>query len=151
MSSIILPEPRKVSVSIPDVTRFSNLPNPSRRTMTLGSTQPLREMSVRNLIEGKERKARKTENLTAICEPTVYNMLKPRRFSTLWPSTACNTDSFNLFLLLISNYLHISTSQSHITLSSSLCSLLGQSKLSYKSQLSINLFPLCTWSDIFGG
>jgi hypothetical protein len=28
---------------------FSNLPNPSGRTMALGSTQPLTEMSTRNL------------------------------------------------------------------------------------------------------
>jgi hypothetical protein len=28
---------------------FSNLPNPSRRTMALGSTQPLTEMSTRNI------------------------------------------------------------------------------------------------------
>jgi hypothetical protein len=42
--------------------------NPSSRTVTLGSIQPLREMSIRNLPEGKERPARKTDNLTAICE-----------------------------------------------------------------------------------
>jgi hypothetical protein len=30
----------------------SNLPNPSGRTMTLGSTQPLTEMSTRNLKKG---------------------------------------------------------------------------------------------------
>jgi hypothetical protein len=31
---------------------FFNWPNPSSRTMTLGSTQPLTEMSTRNLPEG---------------------------------------------------------------------------------------------------
>jgi hypothetical protein len=31
---------------------FFNLPNPSSRTMALGSTQPLTEMSTRNLPEG---------------------------------------------------------------------------------------------------
>jgi hypothetical protein len=36
--------------------------------MDLGSTQPLTEMSTRNLPEGKGRPARKAENLTAICE-----------------------------------------------------------------------------------
>jgi hypothetical protein len=46
-------------VSIPDVTGFFNLPNPSRRTMALGSTQCLTEMSIRNLPEGKVRPARK--------------------------------------------------------------------------------------------
>jgi hypothetical protein len=31
---------------------FFNLPNPSSRTMALGSTQPLREISTRNLPGG---------------------------------------------------------------------------------------------------
>jgi hypothetical protein len=56
---------------IPDeVTVFFKLPNPFRRTMTLGSTQPLAEMSTANLPGGKGRAGRKAENLTAICEPT---------------------------------------------------------------------------------
>jgi hypothetical protein len=33
---------------------FFNLPNPSSRTMALGSTQPLREMSTRNLKKEEE-------------------------------------------------------------------------------------------------
>jgi hypothetical protein len=37
--------------------------------MALGSTQPLKEMSIRNLPGGKGRPARKVDNLTAICEP----------------------------------------------------------------------------------
>jgi hypothetical protein len=36
--------------------------------MALGSTQSLTEMSTRNLPGGKERPARKCDNLTAICE-----------------------------------------------------------------------------------
>jgi hypothetical protein len=43
-------------------------------TMALGSTQPLTEMSTRNLPEGKRRPASKADNLTAICEPIVYKM-----------------------------------------------------------------------------
>jgi hypothetical protein len=39
--------------------------------MALGSTQPLTEMSTRNLPGGKGRPARKAENLTAIYEPIV--------------------------------------------------------------------------------
>jgi hypothetical protein len=39
--------------------------------MALGSTQPLTEMSTRNL-GGKGRPARRADKLTAICEPTVY-------------------------------------------------------------------------------
>jgi hypothetical protein len=37
--------------------------------MALGSTQPLTEISTRNLPKGKGRPARKADNLTAICEP----------------------------------------------------------------------------------
>jgi hypothetical protein len=39
--------------------------------MGLGLTQPLTEMSTRNLPEGKGRPARKADNLTSICEPSV--------------------------------------------------------------------------------
>jgi hypothetical protein len=37
----------------------------------LGSTQPLTEMSTRNLSGGKGRPARKANNFTAICDPIV--------------------------------------------------------------------------------
>jgi hypothetical protein len=50
---------------------FSNLPNPSGRTMALGSTQPLTEMGTGNLKKnkpgGKVRWARRADNLAAIC------------------------------------------------------------------------------------
>jgi hypothetical protein len=63
---------RKVACSIPDdVTGFSNRPNPSSRTTSLGSTQPLTEISTRNIPWGKGLPARKVDNLTAICEPIV--------------------------------------------------------------------------------
>jgi hypothetical protein len=39
--------------------------------MVLESTQPLTEMSTRNLPVGKGRPARKAGNITAICEPIV--------------------------------------------------------------------------------
>jgi hypothetical protein len=39
--------------------------------MAQGSTQPLTEMSTSNLPGGKGRPARKADNFTAICEPTV--------------------------------------------------------------------------------
>jgi hypothetical protein len=39
--------------------------------MALTSTQPLTEMSARNLPGGKGRPERRADNLTAICEPTV--------------------------------------------------------------------------------
>jgi hypothetical protein len=43
---------RKVVSLIPDEVEFFNLPNPSRRNMALGSTQPLIEMGTRNLPGG---------------------------------------------------------------------------------------------------
>jgi hypothetical protein len=42
--------------------------------MALGSTQPLTEMSTRNLPGVKGRRARGADNLTEICEPIVYKM-----------------------------------------------------------------------------
>jgi hypothetical protein len=39
--------------------------------MALRSTQPLTEMSTKNLPGAEGRPARKVDNLTAICEPTV--------------------------------------------------------------------------------
>jgi hypothetical protein len=57
-------------VRVPDVD-FFNLPNPSNPTMGLGSTQPLTEMSTRNLPGGKKRPARRADNLAAIYEPNV--------------------------------------------------------------------------------
>jgi hypothetical protein len=39
--------------------------------MALGPTQPLTEMSTRNLPGGKGLPARGADNLTAICEPIV--------------------------------------------------------------------------------
>jgi hypothetical protein len=56
---------RKVAGSIPDeVIGFFNGPNPSSRTVTLGSTQPLTEMSTSNLNGGKGRPAGKADTLT---------------------------------------------------------------------------------------
>jgi hypothetical protein len=61
---------RKVADSIPDnVMGLFNSPNPSSRTIALGSTQPLTEMSTRNLSGGKGRPACSTYNLTSIYEP----------------------------------------------------------------------------------
>jgi hypothetical protein len=48
-----------------------NLPNPSSRITALGSTQPLIDMSTRNLRGGKGRPAGKADNFTAIFESIV--------------------------------------------------------------------------------
>jgi hypothetical protein len=58
------------SVRVPEVD-FFNLPNPSSRTMALGSIQPLTEMSTKKLPGGKKRPARRADNLAAIYEPNV--------------------------------------------------------------------------------
>jgi hypothetical protein len=62
----------KVVCSIPDevIEFLFNLPDPSSLAMAVGSTQPLTEMSIKNLPGGKARPALKTDNLTAICEAT---------------------------------------------------------------------------------
>jgi hypothetical protein len=57
--------------------------------MALGSTQPLTEMSTRNL----RRPGGKADNLTAICELNVYKVWESRRLTTLWASRACYMDS----------------------------------------------------------
>jgi hypothetical protein len=63
---------RNVVGSNPDeVIGFLNFPNPSIRTVALGPTQPLIEMSTRNLPGGKGLSARKADNHTAICDPIV--------------------------------------------------------------------------------
>jgi hypothetical protein len=59
-------------VRVLDEVDFFNLPNTSSRTMTLGSTQPLTEMSTRNLPGGNERPACRADNLVAVCEPNVW-------------------------------------------------------------------------------
>jgi hypothetical protein len=46
--------------------------------MALVSTQPVTEMSTRNLPGGKGRAVRKADNLTAICEPIVWKMWESR-------------------------------------------------------------------------
>jgi hypothetical protein len=40
--------------------------------MAVGSTQPLTEMSTRDLPGGKKRPARRADNLVTICEPNVW-------------------------------------------------------------------------------
>jgi hypothetical protein len=57
--------------------------------MALGSTQPLREMSTRNLSGGKKRPAYRTDKLAAIYEPNVWKCGSLNLFATLRASTAC--------------------------------------------------------------
>jgi hypothetical protein len=59
--------------------------------MVLGSTQPLTEMSTRNLPGGKGWPAHKADNLAVICEPIVWDSI---RLTTLWTYTTYYRDSF---------------------------------------------------------
>jgi hypothetical protein len=51
-------------------------------------------MSTKNIPGDKGRPARKADNLTAICDPTVSNMWVPQHITILWAYTACYRDSF---------------------------------------------------------
>jgi hypothetical protein len=64
--------------------------------MALGSTQPLTEMSTKNIPGGEGRPARKADNLTAICEPIIYKMWEPQHLTALWVSMARYRDTFTL-------------------------------------------------------
>jgi hypothetical protein len=68
-----MPQAGRSRVRVPMMWIFFNLPNPSSRTMVLGPTQPLTEISTRNLPGGrnKGRPTHKADNITAICEPIV--------------------------------------------------------------------------------
>ena len=65
---------RKVAGSIPDgVIGIFHWHNPSGRTMALGSIQPLKEMSTRNISWGERGPVRKADNLN---HPHVPNVSK---------------------------------------------------------------------------
>jgi hypothetical protein len=61
----------RLPVQVPDEVDFFNLPNPSSRTIALGLTQPLTEMSTRNFPVVKKRPVHRADNLAAIYEPNV--------------------------------------------------------------------------------
>jgi hypothetical protein len=64
--------------------------------MALGLTQPVTEMSTRNLPGGKWQPTLKPDNLTANCEPIVYKMCETQSLETLWTSMAYYRDGFTL-------------------------------------------------------
>jgi hypothetical protein len=63
--------------------------------MGLVSTQPLTEMSIRNIPGGKGRPVPKADNLTAICELIL---------TTVWASATCYRNSFTLPILIFKYY-----------------------------------------------
>jgi hypothetical protein len=66
-------------VRVPDEVDFFDLPNPSSRTMALVSTQPLTEMSNRNLPGGKKRPGRGADTLS----PSVSRLSRKCRILNL--------------------------------------------------------------------
>jgi hypothetical protein len=89
-------------VLIPMRCFFFNWPNPSSRARFLVSTQPLTEMSTRNLLGGV--KGGRRIRLTTL--PSVRRlsrkMWEPRPLTTLWAFTACYRDNFYLNLAVLS-------------------------------------------------
>jgi hypothetical protein len=69
--------------------------------MALGSTQPLTEMSTRNLPGGGVKGGRRVrlDDLTTICQPIVYKMWEPRRLTNRLAPTAYYRDSFTFLLI----------------------------------------------------
>jgi hypothetical protein len=57
--------------------------------MILGSTQPLTEISTRNIPGGKKRPAHRADNLSAICELNICKLWEPEPLTTLRATTAC--------------------------------------------------------------
>jgi hypothetical protein len=87
----------KVACSIAhEVVWFFNWPNLSIRAVALKSTQPITNLSARNLPDGNAWPARKGDYLAAICEPVFKKNVEPRSFTSLWASTACYRDNFTL-------------------------------------------------------
>jgi hypothetical protein len=74
--------------------------------MALGSTLPLSEMSARNLSGGKGRPERKADNLTVICEPTVWKMCEPRSLTQCYgPPRPATGIALPLPFTLLSSFL----------------------------------------------
>jgi hypothetical protein len=67
--------------------------------MARGSTQPLTEMSTRDLPWGKGWPERNVDNLTAVCEPIFWKMWEARCLTTLWAYMACYRGNFASMVL----------------------------------------------------
>jgi hypothetical protein len=74
--------------------------------MALGTTQPLTEMSTRNVPGGKGRPVRGADNLTDVCELIVYKMWEPRHLTIVWAFMACYRDSFTFLTWVSTTVFH---------------------------------------------
>ena len=92
---------RKVAGSIPDgVIGIFHWHNPSGRTMALGSTQPLTEMSTRNISWGSMRPVQRADKLTTLMCRLSWNM----GTSTSWnPQCLSRPVMGSLYIFLSSN------------------------------------------------
>jgi hypothetical protein len=112
--------------------------------MALGSTQPLTEMSRRNLPGGKGGPARKDDNLTAICDSTVWKILEPRRLIILRASTA----SFRISFTFLYIYIHTNSMEKTRTLLGNLiiAQLINELPFFYGIRMFIKLFTVRWWA-----
>jgi hypothetical protein len=88
---------RNVAGSIPDgVIRNFHWHNPFGRTMALGSTQSLTEMSTRNISWGKRWPVRRADNLTTL----MYRLSRNLGASTSWNPKGLSRPVMGLLYLL---------------------------------------------------
>jgi hypothetical protein len=103
---------------------FSVGPNPSSRTMAVVSTQPLTQISIRNLPGGGGVKGGRRVRLIAV-PPYIRRLSKkmwePRRLTTLWASMAsyyCNSavhyNSVIIVFFVDKNFIQLSDCPNHI-------------------------------------
>jgi hypothetical protein len=86
---------------------FFKWPNPSSRTMALGWTQPLTEMSTRNLPGrgGKGRPVREADIFRHLWTDRLDKIWEPPLLTTLWAFTACYRVIFTFTVWITTLYI----------------------------------------------